>query len=203
MGLTGDVGAGKSRVLAWLVARGASGLDADALVHELLAKDAEVMAAVAARFGKAVISASGVNRPRLAAMVFGDPQALADLERIVHPPVIERVRAWLAAQSGAIAVVEAAKLIESGLHRELDQVWLVTCPASVRRQRLLARGWSAREVARRMAASPPLAPRLAVADAVIDNGGLWSDTEAQLEAAWQALGSVTGPAVRWQGASEE
>ncbi len=187
LGLTGDVGAGKSRVLAWLVGRGASGLDADGLVHQLLRQDAAVIRAVRARFGEGVLGQDGINRDRLAAIVFEDPEALADLERIVHPAVIDRVRQWLSEQAAPVAVIEAAKLIESGFHRELDRVWLVTCPAHIRRQRLLERGWLSAEVARRMAASPPLAPRLAAADLVIDNGGPWTDTERQLEAAWQTL----------------
>lgn len=197
IGLTGEVGSGKSKVLAWLAARGVSVLDADEVVRELLEGDSELGSAIIARFGTEVVGRQGIDRKRLAAIVFGDAAALADLEALVHPRVLARIRDWLAGLSSPIAAVEAIKLVESGFHRELDQLWLVTCPAAVRRARLLARGWSEMEVERRMAASPPLAPQLAAADVVIDNSGDWSCTERQLEAALTSVWHTKLPGVYW------
>jgi len=189
IGLTGDVGSGKSAVLAWLAGRGAATLDADAAVHALLATDPAVVAAVAARFGPAVRAGDGVDRGALADVVFRDGSALADLEAIVHPPALAAARAWLAGVTADVAAIEAVKLVESGLHRSLDRLWLVVCDPATRRRRLEARGGSAPEAERRMAAGAPYAPRLALADEVIDNSGPWAATERQLDAAWLRLAS--------------
>jgi dephospho-CoA kinase len=190
IGLTGDVGSGKSTVLRWLADHGAATLDADAVVHQLLAGDAGVIAAVVARFGADVRVAQAVDRAKLAAAVFGDAAALAALERIVHPAVIDYLRRWIDAAPAPVVAVEAVKLIESGLNAEFDQTWLVTCDGALRRARLIARGWSAAEADRRIAAGTPLAPRLAVADVVIDNSGSSEATCRQLEVAWARLGAV-------------
>jgi dephospho-CoA kinase len=182
IGLTGDVGAGKSRVLAWLAGRGVATLDADAVVHDLLAHDRVLVAQVAERFDGAVVEGR-VDRAALGWTVFADPAALLDLERLVHPRVTDRLRRWLAEQSGP-AAIEAVKLVEGGLTRWVDAVWLVVAARSVRRARLRSRGWTEAEIERRLAAGSPLAARLAVADVVVDNSGTWAATERQLAAAW-------------------
>lgn len=188
IGLIGDAGSGKSTVRAWLGDRGAATLDGDAVVHDLLARDRAVAGAIAGRFGAAVLEAGGgIDRAALAAIVFRDAEALADLERIVHPAVIAATRAWLARADGDVAVVEAIKLVESGLHRAFDQLWLVTCDARERRARLAARGWSVGEIAARLGAGAPLAPKLALANVVIDTSGPRQATERQLETSWEAV----------------
>jgi dephospho-CoA kinase len=196
IGLTGAVGVGKSSVLAWLAAAGAATLDADAVVHRLLAEDRSLIQAVARAFGPGLVGAAGVDRAALAARVFRDESALAVLEELVHPAVSREVDAWLAAQPEAegLAVIEAIKLLEGGLASRLDAVWLVTCEAARRRERLLGRGWSAGEIERRMAAGPPLAARLARADVVIDNSGAWAATERQLGLAWARAITARRPA---------
>lgn len=192
IGLTGDVGSGKTSVRRWLEDRGAVALDADEVVHQVLATDARVVAAVTARFGPEVAPGGQVNRSVLARRVFEDATALADLEAILHPPVLVWIRAWLGRATAAVAVVEAVKLVESDLDAGLSQVWLVVCARRVRRERLIARGWSAAETAARMAAGTALAPRLARAEVVVDNSGPWPATEAQLAAAWRRLITVGG-----------
>jgi dephospho-CoA kinase len=192
IGLTGDVGAGKSSVRQWLEARGVPALDADVVVHQLLAEDPAVRAAVAARFGPGVMNGDEVVRSALAKVVFSDAAALADLERLLHPAVLAASAAWLAEAGPPVRVVEAVKLIEGGMVAQVDRVWLVTCERSVRLSRLVARGWSREEAVRRMAAGPALAPRLAQADVVIDNSGAWLATERQLVAAWADLGGDRG-----------
>jgi dephospho-CoA kinase len=96
LGLTGPAGSGKSTILRWLAGRGVVTFDADAAVHDALAGEPEVIAAIRARFGAAVMDGDKVNRSRLAQVVFADAAALADLEAIVHPAVTERVRRWRA-----------------------------------------------------------------------------------------------------------
>jgi len=149
IGLTGDVGSGKSTVLQWLADRGAATRDADAATHAVLAGDGDAVAAVGRRFGPGVLAGGVVDRAALAAAVFDDPEALRDLEAIVHPAVIRALTTWLAGVSAPVAVVEAVKLVEAGLDRTVvGAVWLVTCAPEVRRERLVARGWSADEAAR-------------------------------------------------------
>lgn len=185
IGLTGDVGSGKSSVLAWMAARGAATLDADAVVHQLLAEEPALISAVAERFGAGLRGDRGIDRAALARIVFARAEDLRDLEAILHPAVAERVAAWLAARHAPVAVVEAVKLVESGLHRAFDRLWLVVCDARVRRERLAGpRGWSPEAIEARLAAAPPLAPRLALADRVIDNSGGRRATERQLELGW-------------------
>jgi dephospho-CoA kinase len=101
--------------------------------------------------------------------------------------VIEAARAWLADVSADVAVIEAVKLVESGLHQELDEVWLVVCSRDECRRRLALRGWAPEHIERRLAASAPLGPRLAAAAVVIDNSGERNATERQLEIAWQKV----------------
>jgi len=195
IGLTGDVGGGKSTVRGWLTAQGAAALDADAVAHTLLVEDAALRGAVVERFGASVQAAGGtIDRAALAAIVFREPAALEELERIVHPAVIAATRRWLARATAAVAVVEAVKLVESGLDTAFDALWLVVCDAPVRRRRLAERGWSAGEIDRRLAAGAPLAPRLALADVVIDNSGSWRATERQLAVAWSKVRARCAPA---------
>ena len=179
--LTGDVGSGKSSVLHWLAERGAAFLDADQVVHHLLASHATTMTAVARRFGQAVVKPDGtVDRAALAALVFQDPAARRDLELILHPAVRAHIVAWLELQTAPIQVVEAIYLVGSPLARRFDRIWLLLTDSEVRRERLTSRGWSMDAISARMAAAPPLAPRLAAATDVIDNSGPWTATEAQL-----------------------
>jgi dephospho-CoA kinase len=191
LGLTGDVGAGKSTVAAWLAARGAAVCDADHVVHALLAEAGPVARAVAEAFPSAVASGA-IDRGALAAIAFAAPEALARLEAIVHPAVAEQVAAWRADLEGGVAVIDAVRLIESGMAARCDAVWLVVTDRAVRRQRLATRGWSPSEIARRMAAATPLGGRLAACDAVIDNSGTRVATDAQLARAWSRLTASPG-----------
>jgi dephospho-CoA kinase len=187
--VTGPVGAGKSTVMSWLSDRGAATLDADLVVHRLLSEDAEIVDRVRQRFGDSVVAGTGpqVDRSALAAIVFADSAELAALEAIVHPAVGTAVADWLVAVDGEVAAVEAVKLIESGMHRQLDAVWLVTCGRTERHRRLVARGSEPDDAARRIDASPPLGPQLAAADVVVDNTGSPGATSRQLEVAWREL----------------
>ncbi|MCE7937424.1 dephospho-CoA kinase [bacterium] len=188
IGVTGAAGCGKSTVCRWLAEQGTATLDADQVVHDILARDAAVIRAVVARFGGGVERATGgIDRRALADTVFGDPAALEDLERLVHPAVHAAVRGWLDRIRTPVVAVEAVKLVESGLAATCSDVWLVVCAAAEQRSRLRDRGWSHDVIDRRLAASPPLAPRLAVASEVIDNSGPPSATRAQLTAAWSRL----------------
>lgn len=187
IGITGAVGSGKSTVLRWLAKRGIPALDADRVVHGLLADDAVTIAAVASRFHGVAGADGRIDRAALGARVFADRDALAELEALVHPRVREVFRAWTVAGTEPIMAVEAVKLIESGMDRKCDETWLVSCATAIRRRRLAARGWSDEEITRRMAVAAPTAAHLAAADRVVDNSGSEAATERQLRRALSAL----------------
>jgi dephospho-CoA kinase len=150
-------------VAAWLSRRGAVAVDADAAARAVTAPGEEGHEAVLGRFGDAVRGADGsLDRAALAALVFADGSALADLEAIVHPLVRQRILAAIAAADAAGApavVVEAIKLVEGGLAGLCDEVWLVTCSPETQRDRLASRGMAAADAERRIAAQGDLVAR--------------------------------------------
>ncbi|HEY7737200.1 MAG TPA: dephospho-CoA kinase [Candidatus Limnocylindrales bacterium] len=197
IGLTGPIGCGKSTVASWLEELGATVVDADDVAREVTARGQPAHVAILARFGDTVRDdEGGLDRRALAALVFDDPAALADLERIVHPAVRPRILAAVdaATDAGAPAVVvEAIKLVEGGLAALCDEVWLVTCDPAVQRERMLDRGMAAEDADRRLAAQLGLSERLRpAATRVIDTSGTEATTRASVAAAWAAAGSGGG-----------
>jgi dephospho-CoA kinase len=164
IGITGPIGCGKSTVAGWLWQHGAAVVDADEIARDVTAPGEPAHAAILERFGDAVRAADGtVDRAALAHLVFGDPATLVDLEAIVHPAVRPRILAAIEAADakGAPAVViEAIKLVESGLAALCDEVWLVECGPAAQRERLAARGMDAADAKRRIAAQGDLVGRL-------------------------------------------
>ena len=190
IGLTGNIAVGKSTVLAMLAALGAVPIDADAVYHELIAPGAPLWHALKRRFGEGIVAPDGtIDRRALGAIVFADPAALADLDALTHPAVVAAVRTRLAAlEDDDVVVVDAVKLVESGLAADCDRLWLVVADPAQQIERLIRhRGLDRAEAERRVAAQPSLAPKLALADTVIDNAGTIAATRAQVEAAWRAL----------------
>jgi dephospho-CoA kinase len=166
IGLVGPIGCGKSTVAGWLAQRGGVVIDADQLAREVTLPGTPGLAAVAQRFGPAVLDGDGVlDRAALARIVFADPDALRDLETIVHPAVGVLLRSRIAEAASAgvpFVVVEAIKLVESGLAALCDEVWLIECASRTQRDRLAERGMDAGDVERRIAAQGvDLAARLA------------------------------------------
>jgi dephospho-CoA kinase len=189
IGLTGNIGCGKSSVGAILRELGADYVDADQLVHQLLGPGTPVVQQVLDRFGPQVLGPDGgVSRDRLGEIVFRDPTALRDLEALLHPRVRADLRRRMARSTAAAIVVDAIKLIESGLHKEVDSVWLVACGPDDQRRRLTElRGLSSDEAEARMAAQSPQEERLPFANVVIDNRGSLEATRQQVLEAWQRL----------------
>ncbi|MDA8695714.1 dephospho-CoA kinase [Flavobacteriales bacterium] len=176
VGLTGGIGVGKSVVAQILRTLGHPVFDADAAARELYDKDASLLQAVADRFGSGVLGADGrLNRSVLAALVFNDPNALADLNAMVHPAVAKAFLSWKSSveRNGAVVVFrEAAILFESGSNADCDWVWAVSAPWSLRLQRVQNRnGWSVDEVEVRAGHQWPAEKVMAGADKVILNDG--------------------------------
>jgi dephospho-CoA kinase len=190
IGLTGNVACGKSTVLRMLADLGAGTIDADTVYHELIAPGAPLQLALRRRFGADIIASDGtLDRRALGAIVFRDPAALADLDALTHPAVVAEVRSRIARCSSDVVVVDAVKLIESGLGADCDRIWLVTCRPDQQVERLMARnGLDRAEAERRVAAQPPPDAKSRLVDIVVDNSDTIDSTRAQVVRAWGALG---------------
>ena len=196
IGLTGNIGTGKSTVLRMLADLGAEVIDADALAHEVMAPGGPAYDAVVETFGPDIVGPGGrIDRQRLGAIAFRYPQALTQLEALVHPPVVARARQILDETQAAVVVLEAIKLLESGMASQIcDQVWVVTCSPEQQLARVMEqRGLSEEEARLRMEAQLDQAEKIAQAGVVIDNSGTLEATLAQVEAAWRTLLGESGP----------
>jgi dephospho-CoA kinase len=185
IGLTGNIACGKSTVGKLLMARGADYIDADRLVHLLLEPGTPENDRIVERFGPEVRAADGrIDRPRLGGIVFADPAALRDLEAILHPGVRAEIRRRMAASTAPIVVVDAIKLFEGGLAREMDVNWVVVCPRAEQVRRLMAeRGMTQAQAETRISAQGSQEEKVRRATVVIDNGGTLEETERQVDAA--------------------
>jgi dephospho-CoA kinase len=185
IGLTGNIACGKSTIGRLLVARGAEYVDADRLVHALMEPGTPEHERIVARFGAEALAADGrIDRVWLGGVVFADPAALRDLEAILHPGVRAEIRRRMAVSTAPIVVVDAIKLLESGLAREMDAVWVVTCPRAEQVRRLVTeRGLTAEQAETRISAQGSQEEKARQATVVIANGGTLEDTERQVDAA--------------------
>ena len=189
IGLTGNIATGKSLVAQMLAELGAQVIDADQVAHAVMLPGGPAYDAIIEAFGSGILSetdAEGtIDRARLSAIVFRDPAALRRLEQIVHPATIAAVNRLIAAAAEQVVVVEAIKLIEAGMHRRYEALWVVTAPREVQIARLMGtRGLSEAEAALRVDAQPPQAEKAALADQVIANDGSVADLRVKVEAAW-------------------
>jgi dephospho-CoA kinase len=187
IGLTGNIACGKSTVGRMLVERGAEYVDADLLVHALMEPGTAENEQIATRFGPDVRDASGrIDRGALGAIVWRNPAELRDLEAILHPGVRAEIRRRLVESRAPAIVVDAIKLLESGLAEQLDAVWVVTCMPDEQLRRLTGpRGLTEQEARERIAAQAPQTEKVRRAAVVIDNSGPLANTERQVEEAWE------------------
>jgi dephospho-CoA kinase len=197
VGLTGGIAAGKSAVGEMLAALGAHVIQADRIAHQLMQPGEPVYQEVVRHFGLEILDPSGaVNRARLAEKAFGADSRVRELNQIVHPAVIRRQEEWMeqVGQSDprAIAVVEAALLLEAGAGKRFDRLIVVTCEPEQRFQRWAQRlqvdeQTARREVTRRMAAQLPDEEKIKAADYVIDNSGSLDETRRRVREIYTRL----------------
>ena len=166
VGLTGGIASGKSTVAGFLRELGATVVDADRIVHEALGPGGAAREAVEARFGTA-------DRAALGRIIFADAAARKHLEAILHPLVrkgyAERAARWRPEDGDPIVVLDAALLVETGMHANLDRLIVARCSREAQIERLMvSRGLARLEAEARVAAQAPLETKLAVADYVID-----------------------------------
>lgn len=207
VGLTGGIASGKSVVGEMLAAQGAKLIQADHIAHQLMQPGEAVYQEVVRHFGPAILNPDAtVNRAKLAEAAFGqpnqnNPSRVEELNRIVHPAVIRRQEEWMEKvgreQPAAIAIVEAALILEAGAGPRFDRLVVVTCRPEQRIQR-----WARRlkvdeetarmEVSRRMAAQLPDEQKLKFADFIIDNSGSLDETSRQVNELYRALQKAAG-----------
>jgi dephospho-CoA kinase len=190
IGLTGNIGCGKSTVATMLRELGAEIIDADTVAHQVMAPPGPVYDSIVREFGREILAPDGsIDRRKLGQIVFADPGALRRLDSLVHPATSTTIRQMIATSSARVVVVEAIKLIEAGTYRVCNSVWIVTCTREQQIQRLVAeRGLSREDAERRVNAQEPIEAKLSYADVVIDNSGRLEDTRRQVLDAWKRLG---------------
>lgn len=189
LGVTGNIASGKSTVVARLVELGAIGIDADLVYRELVGPGQPLLGKLAGHFGEHIIAPDGsLDRPALGKIVFRDPERLRELDALTHSSVIREIDRRVDAIESGVVAIDAVKLIESGHADHCDQVWVVTVDTDVQVTRLMERNTlPAEEARRRVEAQPPMGPKLARADRVIDNSGTLEETIAQVDAGWREI----------------
>jgi dephospho-CoA kinase len=193
VGLTGGLASGKSFVGQALAALGCHLIQADELGHQLLLSSGEAYAPVVREFGDAIVQPDGeIDRRALAAQVFGKPERLAALNRIVHPLVFHREEQWLAevarTDPQGIAVVEAAILIETGSYKRFDKIVLVVVDENLQIERAMRRDGMTREEAQaRLSRQMPLAQKRKFADYILDTSGPKSETLSKTRELYDSL----------------
>jgi dephospho-CoA kinase len=184
IGLTGNIGCGKSTVAGMLRDMGVATIDADVVAREIRHNDSDARAAIQRRFGT-------YEAAELGRVVFADADALRDLERILHPRVRGAIRARLAELSEAgeeVVAVEVIKLLESPLADACDEIWVVRCNESDAIARLArSRGLDEAAARQRLAHQSPQEDKIAAADVVIDGSAPMEATRRQVESALAAL----------------
>jgi dephospho-CoA kinase len=210
VGLTGGIAAGKSVVGEMFVALGAHLVQADRIAHSLMQPGEAVYNEVVRHFGREILNPDlRVNRAKLAEVAFGPAtdadgkraSRIEELNRIVHPAVIRSQDDWMQEMGRqdphAVAIVEAALILEAGAADHFDRLVVVTCVAEQRVTRFAARQKidievARKEVVRRMAAQLPDEEKIKAADYVIDNSGPLDKTREQVRAVWKQLCIAAG-----------
>ena len=188
VGLTGGIGSGKSTVSELLAAKGAVVVDADAVVREQQRPGTPVFTAMVERFGSGIVAADGtLDRAAVAEIAFADPQALEDLNAIVHPAVGAEIARRMEELSGtdAVVVLDVPLLVEASRGYPLAGLIVVDVEPDIAVERLvMQRGMSEEDARSRMSRQASREERRARADVLIDNRGTLSDLSRQVDAVW-------------------
>ena len=189
IGLTGNIATGKSVARRMLEHLGAYTIDADSLTHRAYAKGAPGDQRVLDRFGKWLLNREGeIDRKKLGNLVFSDPEAMKQLEEIVHPLVRQAVEMLLQRAKQQVVVVEAIKLLEGDLRKVCDTIWVTNAPESVQVERLMRkRGLTEAQALERVRAQSPQSQKIKMGNMVITNTGSYEDLWKQVSEAWKEI----------------
>jgi len=195
IGLTGGIASGKSTVSEVLSGLGAVVIDADKIGHEAFRSSTDIRQAVVAAFGNDILDRNGeIDRGKLADAVFKDPEALQQLNGIMHPimrRIVEQRIEELRGQEVGVVVLEAALLIEANWIDLVDRVWVVAAPESDVINRLISqKGFTEEQARARINAQMPAAQKSRHADAVIENDSDLYMLKKRVDALWQRLQSI-------------
>ena len=191
IGLTGNIGSGKSTVSRRLDELGAEVIDTDQVARDVVAPDTPGLEKIVREFGPGVLGSSGeLDRAGMASLVFNNPGARARLEAIIHPEVVRVVALRISDYREGrgitpLLVVEVPLLIEAGMHGMMDEIWVVTVSPEAQVKRVMTRsGLSREDVLKRIKAQMPQEEKLKYADRVIDNSGNIEETIRQVDSLW-------------------
>jgi len=189
IGLTGNIATGKSVVRRMLEHLGAYTIDADALSHRAYSKGAPGYQQVIDRFGRWIVNREGeIDRKKLGNLVFSDPEAMKQLESIVHPLVRQATEILAKRASQKVIVIEAIKLLEGELRNVCDTVWVTNAPEDVQVERLMRkRGLTQEQALARIRAQSAQSSKVAVANIVVTNTGSYEDLWKQVSEAWKEI----------------
>jgi dephospho-CoA kinase len=187
IGLTGNIGTGKTVVRRMLEHMGAYTIDADRLAHRAIARGAPGYDPVVLTFGRWIVNGTGeIDRAKLANLVFRDSVALRQLEAIIHPFVRQAVDILIKRATQPVVVIEAIKLLEGDLRRYCDNIWVTYAPPALQIERLVSRRHMSREEAmERVSAQSPQTDKISAANVVIRNVGTYDDLWTQVADAWR------------------
>jgi len=176
IGCTGGIACGKSEAAKRILAHGIPLLDTDRVAHEVLSPGNEAFDRVVGMFGEGILLEDGtLNRSALGCIVFNDPEALQQLNQLVHPEVGRRWRSWLAARDEPVAVVVIPLMIETGSQLEFDDIVCISASRNRMRERLRSRGLSSEQAEQRIQSQLPLEDKEQHATWIITNNGSLAD----------------------------
>ncbi len=183
IGLTGNIATGKSVVRRMLANSGALGIDADEIAHRMLFPGSPAYQSVRAAFGEEILSADGkISRTRLGEIVFRDEGKLQQLEKLIHPGVVNAIKKRIHKTTVPIIVIEAIKLLESDLRELCDSIWVSHASTARQMERLVqTRDMSEQQALERIAAQPPQKEKLAYADIVINTESAFKETWKEVQ----------------------
>jgi len=189
IGLTGNIATGKSVVRRMLEHLGAYTIDADALAHRAYTRDAPGYQQVVEKFGKWLVDQDGeINRKKLGKLAFSDPEAMKELEAIVHPLVRQAAEILINRASQPVVVIEAIKLLEGDLRKVCDSIWVTIAPENVQVGRLIRkRGMNREQALERIHMQSAQNAKVAAAGVVITNTGSYDDLWKQVSEAWKEI----------------
>ena len=188
VGLTGGIGSGKSTIAKWFLEKGIPVYNSDFEAKRLMNESQEIRKKLVEKFGEETYDSSGLNRAHLSSLVFKNPEALKNLNQIVHPVVFEDFRSWVKNQKSKFVVKEAAILFESGSYKDCDLILSVIADEKIRIERVMKRDEiSEEQVLERIKNQWPDEKKVELSDLVLYNNEGLEELKNQFDGVYQQL----------------